>query len=117
MTFSWDSTGFPEGTFYLTDRINGSFVNVNMKFKSSYVLTNPDISSLNIIFDRAGINPTAPSAPTNLTAIADNYSVTLSWTDNSNNETGFIIERKDGDSTSANPFIKIDTVATDEPNI
>ena len=72
-----------------------------------------NITSLNIIFDREGINPTAPSAPTNLTAIADNYSVTLSWTDNSNNETGFIIERKDGDSTSANAFIKIDTVATD----
>ena len=114
MTFSWDSTSFPEGTFYLKDRINGSFVNVNMKFKSSYILTNPDITSLNIIFDREGINPTAPSAPTNLIATADNYSVTLSWTDNSDNETGFVIERKDGDSTSANAFIKIDTVATDE---
>jgi photosystem II stability/assembly factor-like uncharacterized protein len=50
MTFTWDSTAFPEGTFYLKDRINGSFVNVNMKNQSSYVLTNPVITSLNIIY-------------------------------------------------------------------
>ena len=35
MTFSWDSTVFPEGTFYLKDLINGSFVFVNMKNQSS----------------------------------------------------------------------------------
>ncbi len=52
-----------------------------------------------------------PSIPTNLTAIADTFKVTLSWQDNSDNEDGFIIERKDGDSTSTNPFIIIDTVA------
>ena len=50
MTFSWDSTSFPEGTFYLKDRINGSFVNVNMKNQSSYILTNPVITSLSIIY-------------------------------------------------------------------
>ena len=50
ITFSWDSTSFPEGTFYLKDRINGSFVNVNMKNQSSYVLTNPVITSLSIIY-------------------------------------------------------------------
>jgi len=48
MSFSWDSTSFPEGTFYLKDRIDGSFVFVNMKNQSSYVLTNPVITSLNI---------------------------------------------------------------------
>ena len=41
---------FPEGTFYLKDRINGSFVNVNMKNQSSYVLTNPVITSLKISY-------------------------------------------------------------------
>ena len=35
MTFSWDSTAFPEGTFYLKDRLDGSFVFVNMKNQSS----------------------------------------------------------------------------------
>jgi len=48
MTFSWDSTNFLEGTFYLKDRIDGSYVFVNMKNYSSYVLTNPAITSLNI---------------------------------------------------------------------
>jgi len=48
MTFSWDSTSFPEGTFYLKDRIDGSFVFVNMKNQSSFVLTEPAITSLNI---------------------------------------------------------------------
>ncbi|HLG32036.1 MAG TPA: T9SS type A sorting domain-containing protein, partial [Ignavibacteriaceae bacterium] len=48
MIFSWDSLSFPAGTIYLKDRINGSIVNVNMKNQSSYVLTNPAITSLNI---------------------------------------------------------------------
>ncbi len=52
-----------------------------------------------------------PLIPSNLTAIADTFKVTLSWQDNSDNEEGFVIERKDGDSTSANPFMIIDTVA------
>ena len=48
MTLSWDSTAFPEGTFYLKDRINGSFVNVNMKKQNSYTLIEPSITSLDI---------------------------------------------------------------------
>ena len=44
---------------------------------------------------------TPPAAPTNLTAVANSYNqVTLSWTDNANNETGFKVERStDGGST------------------
>ena len=38
-----------------------------------------------------------PAAPTNLAANApDSSTVNLTWTDNSNNESGFIIERKTG---------------------
>ncbi|HVG24325.1 MAG TPA: NF038122 family metalloprotease [Thermoanaerobaculia bacterium] len=41
----------------------------------------------------------APSAPTNLTATAvSSTQIGLSWTDNSNNETGFIIEARVGNS-------------------
>ncbi|MCF6133101.1 zinc-dependent metalloprotease [Flavobacterium wongokense] len=36
---------------------------------------------------------TLQPAPSNLTAIADAYGVTLTWTDNSNLETGYMIER------------------------
>ncbi len=49
-------------------------------------------------------------APSNLTAIADTFAVLLNWVDNSSNELGFFVERKDGDSLSANPFVVIDTV-------
>ena len=59
----------------------------------------------------------APSSPTNLTAVADTFSVELNWTDNSDNETGFVLERKDGDSLSVNPYIRIDTVITNITSI
>jgi len=52
------------------------------------------------------------NAPTNLTVTASNVSeVILSWVDNSDNEQGFIIQRKTGDSSSAFAFDNIDTVA------
>ena len=35
----------------------------------------------------------------------------LSWHDNSPNESGFILERKTGDSASVDPFIVLDTLA------
>ncbi|HQF43480.1 MAG TPA: YCF48-related protein, partial [Ignavibacteriaceae bacterium] len=44
-----------------------------------------------ILSTKAGI---PPLAPTNLVAVADLSGVILSWQDNSNNEEGFIIERK-----------------------
>ena len=51
-----------------------------------------------------------PSQPTNLIAVADTFSVALSWTDNSDNETGFKIERKDDSLQIAAPWILIDSV-------
>lgn len=43
------------------------------------------------------ISTTIPNAPNNLSAVSIAYnSVTLNWSDNSNNETGFIIEKKLG---------------------
>jgi YD repeat-containing protein len=51
--------------------------------------------------DGAPPPPSAPAAPSNLTATADSTSqITLRWTDNSNNETGFKVERStDGGAT------------------
>ena len=48
------------------------------------------------------VNPALPAinAPSNLTGLAGRGSVTLKWTDNSNNETGFRIERAPSGSTS-----------------
>jgi len=54
--------------------------------------------------------PTAPSAPSGLTATAVSKSeINLTWTDNAGNETGFKIERCKG-STCTN-FTQIATVA------
>lgn len=50
------------------------------------------------------------SGPTNLTAIADTFAVVLNWTDNSIAESGFYIERKNGDTLSVDPFVVIDSV-------
>src|SRR5581483_10608766 len=43
---------------------------------------------------------TLPAAPSSLAALASNNSVSLAWTDNSTNETGFSVERKTGASGS-----------------
>ncbi|MDP2302047.1 MAG: T9SS type A sorting domain-containing protein [Ignavibacteria bacterium] len=51
-----------------------------------------------------------PFVPTNLTALADTFSVNLNWTDNSDNELGFKIERKDDSLHIAAPWILIDSV-------
>jgi titin len=43
--------------------------------------------------------PVAPAAPSNLVAASvTSTSVTLRWNDNSNNETGFVVERCSGSS-------------------
>ena len=54
------------------------------------------------------------SAPSDLKAIKDTQDTTnvkLSWSDNSSNELGFVIQRKLGDSASVAAYSNIDTVA------
>src|SRR5207253_1111899 len=64
-------------------------------------------------------NPNVINAPSNLSGKGAKSSATLSWTDNSNNETGFYIERAPSGSTS---FARIGSVAanvktfTDHPS-
>ncbi len=51
------------------------------------------------------------NAPSNLAATSNNpFYVQLSWTDNSGNEQGFYLERKDGDSSSVNSYSVIKTL-------
>ncbi len=52
-------------------------------------------------------DPTLVAAPSGLTGSAGRGSVTLKWTDNSNNETGFYIERAPSGSTA---FVRVGTV-------
>ena len=70
-------------------------------------LSNPDIGA----DEFAGL--LLINAPSNLTAVADTFAVLLSWTDNSTNELGFYIERKNGDTLSVDPYVVIDTVGAD----
>lgn len=54
-----------------------------------------------VLEEASTTTPTAPSAPSSLTATASGTSaINLSWTDNSNNETGFKLERKTGSGGS-----------------
>ena len=55
----------------------------------------------------AGTTVTPPSAPTGLVATRQSGRITLTWTDSSNNETGFSIER----SPDGHAFSQIATVA------
>lgn len=49
--------------------------------------------------------------PSNLAAISNQYNrVTLTWNDNSASETGVVLERKSGDSTSANNYSVVATL-------
>jgi photosystem II stability/assembly factor-like uncharacterized protein len=51
-----------------------------------------------------------PATPSNLIAVADTHFVTLSWTDNSVNETGFKIERKNDSLHIGGTWAVIDSV-------
>ncbi len=56
------------------------------------------------------VGPTIPLAPSNLAASGGDSLVSLTWTDNSDNESGFIIQRS---TTSGNGFTTITTTAAD----
>ena len=64
-----------------------------------------------VVYGGAGIPTAAPAAPSSLTVTAVAPStVTLSWTDNSNNEAGFAIERSSNDVT----FSQVGTVGVNQ---
>jgi len=61
------------------------------------------------IDDGTGTTPEPPAAPSNLSATPFNATeIDLTWTDNSNNEAGFKIERCTG--SGCNNFVQIATV-------
>ena len=59
------------------------------------------------------INPIIKPTSLNVSVIGTD-SIMLAWKDNSDNETGFVIERKNGDSLSTNNFNIIDTVSAND---
>ena len=51
-TLIWDNSTFPEGRFWLKDAIteNGDFVDVDMMAQNSYIITDPNITELEIVY-------------------------------------------------------------------
>jgi FtsP/CotA-like multicopper oxidase with cupredoxin domain len=66
----------------------------------------PQVTADSLPSNTAGVNlPTPPAAPTNLTAtLLAGPQVRLNWTDNANNESGFVVERS---PAAANTFVQV----------
>ena len=76
--------------------------------------SNLSVTGTSNTFPVGTIQTNLPASPTNLTAAAQSGpQVLLTWTDNANNETGFIIERAIG----AGPFTTLITVAASNGNV
>ena len=80
------SSGDIFGAFYVLSKLSKN------KFRMSLLNANESAMVNFVICNRKNI---PPDAPTNLTSSVSSKSISLSWTDNSNNETGFEINRKD----------------------
>ena len=63
--------------------------NITARVTDSGGASDTDSITINVVSD-------VPAAPSDLTASASGSSVTLSWADNSSNETAFIVERASG---------------------
>ncbi len=102
ITFTWDTTNLPQGSFFLKDIITGTIVNVNMKTSNSYTLTNTGINTLKIVY--ADTKQVVPVELTSFTASLSENNVNISWkTATEKNNTGFEIQR----SNDGNGYYKI----------
>jgi hypothetical protein len=82
----------PAGTFTYMVRA------IKLERSASGAYYNPS-QGMFVTVTRSGTTPSPPAAPSNLQATADSTSqITITWNDNSNNESGFRIERKTGAS-------------------
>lgn len=87
---------------------HGLPVGVEIKYKVyAYNFFGQSIPSNEVTYIVPG--DSIPSAPSNLTVTGSGTSATLSWTDNSDNEDGFYIDRKVGDGS----YIRLTSTAAD----
>jgi hypothetical protein len=107
------SGGGDSGSLIVTDDTNKNPVGLLFAGSDTTTFANRIDSVLDAfgvtIDDGTGTIPEPPGAPSNLTATAFNATeIDLAWTDNSNNEAGFKIERCNGAGCSN--FVQIATV-------
>ena len=108
---------------YLSTDIGDSWQPVTTGLISNYIQT-LFVDDANILAGTLGSGtwwrplsemiPMLPVAPANLIAVADTFTVALSWDDNSNNELGFKIERKDDSLSVPGTWTLIDSVGANE---
>lgn len=100
----WDDT---EGVWYLRNSW-GTWWGEDGYMRIKYGVSNVGHSAAYVIYgDDSGV--TVPKPPTNLEASVSGNTVTLNWTDNSDNETGFEIQR----AIVLGSFATITTVTAD----
>jgi hypothetical protein len=106
------SAGGDSGSLIVTDDANKNPVGLLFAGSSTTTIANRIqrvLDRFHVTIDGEAVTPTPPAAPTDLTASAVSSSqINLTWTDHSNNETGFKIERCTGQG--CNTFEQIATV-------
>ncbi|MBI2854544.1 MAG: hypothetical protein HYX87_06460, partial [Chloroflexi bacterium] len=103
--------GLPAGSTSFTDQTVTAGVTYNYRVIAFNLDPTPDSPPSNTVT----ITATVPAAPTLLTVTQQAgppQTVTLSWTDNSNNEIGFRIERADNAGFTLNPVQNVRTANT-----
>ncbi|MBU1545115.1 MAG: T9SS type A sorting domain-containing protein, partial [Proteobacteria bacterium] len=69
ITFNWNNSSLPTGSFFLKDEVTGSIINVNMKTQNSYTLTNTGINSLKIEFSAISCKDVAVNSGWNIISV------------------------------------------------
>ncbi|MCY3714372.1 MAG: fibronectin type III domain-containing protein [Gemmatimonadetes bacterium] len=105
---TYSDSGLQWNTTY-TYRVRASMSDIHSSYSDTYTVTTPDSTGI----PPPG-TPDVPATPSALSAEAQSTtSVLLRWTDNSDNETGFKIERRLSTGTDAD-FSQIDTTAVSD---
>jgi hypothetical protein len=106
------------GLLEVTARVTGgSTVTVNTTVTASTAGSVKDINTSNTSVSQVVVAATPPAAPSALTATANAAQINLAWQDNSNNESGFRVERRSATgswaqiaTTASNVTVHVDNV-------
>lgn len=92
ITLTWDAS-IVDGMYDLTLTDLSTGTDVNMSSQSTYSYTNAGLRQFVISSEKL---VTYLEAPTGLSGSSAGDSVSLNWTDNTEDETGYVVERKSG---------------------